>query len=160
MKGNFKDFREALKKQESGGRYNIVNRFGYLGAYQFGKQRLYDLGYSVDGWKPKNRSRKTYISKYDFLNNIGLQDRLFKEHCKQLLKIYNQRYKLRYDQKIIHGVKITTSGFIAGCHLVGLGGLLKFLSTGRNVKDGNNVSVKTYIDKFGDYDLSSLEEEQ
>jgi len=30
-------FLDAIGQQESGNRYNVVNRFGYMGRFQFGK---------------------------------------------------------------------------------------------------------------------------
>ena len=40
---NHEAFLEALGHQESGNRYDIVNRFGYMGKYQFGRETLKTL---------------------------------------------------------------------------------------------------------------------
>ena len=37
---SFNGFKEALAFRESGGRYDIVSSFGYLGKYQFGASTL------------------------------------------------------------------------------------------------------------------------
>ena len=40
-------FLDAIGHQESGNRYTIVNRFGYMGRYQFGKSTLRTLKIKV-----------------------------------------------------------------------------------------------------------------
>ena len=40
----FIGFKEALAYRESRGNYTIVNRFGYMGKYQFGKRALHFYG--------------------------------------------------------------------------------------------------------------------
>ena len=41
---NFLGFKEALAFKESQGRYNVVNKYGYMGKYQFGKGTLALVG--------------------------------------------------------------------------------------------------------------------
>lgn len=158
MKGNYLDFRDALKIQESGGKYDIVNRFGYLGAYQFGKARLLDLGISIGHFgrfsHPLLYKNAIKITKEEFLTNSQLQDETFRKHCIDLLKKIKIKFSNRLNS-IFNGIKITESGLIAGCHLVGLGGVSLFFK-GLNIVDGNKITVKSYIKKFGDYDLSEL----
>ena len=48
-------FLSKLGYKESGNRYDVVNSYGYMGKYQFGRSTLEGLGY--------------YISKEDFLNS-------------------------------------------------------------------------------------------
>ncbi len=56
MKKSYEAFLEALSGSESGGKYDIVNRYGYLGKYQFGEMALMDLGYyKSDGKKQDNQ---------------------------------------------------------------------------------------------------------
>ena len=40
-------FLNEIGFKESGNRYDIVNRYGYMGKYQFGKKTLEGLGYKV-----------------------------------------------------------------------------------------------------------------
>lgn len=40
-------FLDALGYQESGNRYWVINRYGYMGRYQFGRDTLRGLGYNV-----------------------------------------------------------------------------------------------------------------
>ena len=53
-------FLDAIGHQESGNRYNVVNRFGYMGRFQFGKSTL--------------RTIKVKVDKETFLNNPQIQD--------------------------------------------------------------------------------------
>lgn len=162
MKGDFFDFMKKMREKESSNNYKAVNRFGFLGAYQFGKPRLLDLGVSIDNYgrltHPVLYLRAVKIKKDEFLNNPEFQDLIFVEHCRQLYKILKKKY-YHFIGKTIKGVKITESGFIAGCHLVGLGGVLKWLTKPQDVKDGNGVSVAKYLQEFADYDVGVLDDE-
>ncbi len=54
-------FLNKLGHKESGNRYDVVNSYGYMGRYQFGKSTLEGLGY--------------YISREDFLNSPAIQEK-------------------------------------------------------------------------------------
>ena len=43
IKSDYELFLDAMGHQESGNRYNVVNRYGYMGKYQFGKSTLKTL---------------------------------------------------------------------------------------------------------------------
>ena len=142
---NFEAFAEALGQRESGGRYKIVNAYGYLGKYQFGLARLYDLGYTErkEGTKGYRNSafrwKKGYSQSY-FLNNPNFQERVFREHCKNLIIQIKRKFS-KYLGKQINGVDITLSGCIAGAHLGGIGGVRKFLK-GYDNQDQLMVSLR------------------
>lgn len=152
----FEEFKKKLGYMESGGRYEIENEYGFLGKYQFGKPRLLDLGISIDNYgkftHPLLYKKAKKITKKEFLNNPELQEEVFRAHVNDLKEIILKRYG-HYLGKKINGVKITLSGAIAGAHLVGLGGLLKWLKTGKEVKDAYNTSVSTYVSLLGDYEV-------
>ena len=65
------EFLFAIGHQESGNRYFIVNRYGYMGKYQFGKSTLKTL--------------KIKVTKEAFLNSPDLQ-----EYAMQQLLKYNK----------------------------------------------------------------------
>lgn len=139
---SFINFKEKLAFKESQGRYNVVNRFGYIGKYQFGKNTLRVLGIT---------------DTESYLHNPKLQEKSFDA----LLSInkYMLRHEIKkYDNQIISGVKITESGILAAAHLGGAGSVLKFLkSSGQSeFRDGNGTSVKTYLRMFADYDTSHI----
>lgn len=165
---NYEDFIDALGFRESKNNYSIRNQFGFLGRWQFGKARIYDLGFSVDGWKPNGRPVKKIITEKDFLTNPALQDRLMKIHVGQIARQIKQKFP---DQlgKIIQGVEVTVSGCVAGVHLKGLGsieknvpnskqGLRHFLLWNLNPVDGNGTKISEYIKKFGGFDLREVDD--
>ena len=52
-KGGTGEFLSALFQSEAGGKYQVINKYGYVGKYQFGESALSDLGYYVpDGSSP------------------------------------------------------------------------------------------------------------
>lgn len=135
-------FKQAVGIKESQGLYKLVNRYGYMGKYQFGKTALRALGI----YNTKN-----------FLNNPGLQERAFKALlCKNKWELRNEIG--RYEGQVIRGVKITESGILAAAHLAGANSVKVFLnSNGRNgYRDGFGTSLKSYIKKFGGYDTSNI----
>jgi hypothetical protein len=132
------DFLNAIGFKESGNRYDIVNRFGYMGRYQFGKKTLRGLGFKM--------------SREEFLNSPKTQEKamyaLLKHNKKSLRK-----YIEKYDGKIVHGVLVTESGLLAAAHLGGAGSVKKWFRTGKVRKDGNGVKITTYMERFSGYNL-------
>lgn len=156
-KGNYIDFINALGKRESNNNYKCVNKYGFAGRWQFGKMRLYDFGYSLNGYSPKNKPVLKFISLTEFLNNPKLQCEIMRKHVEHWLKVIEKKYK-NYIGKTINGIEITASGMVAGLHLKGEGskenpGLRQFLETGKNNVDGLGTGIDEYISKFGGYDI-------
>ena len=75
-------FLKAIGFKESGNRYDIVNRFGYMGKYQFGKRTLRGLGFKV--------------SKEEFLNSPEIQEAAMRK----LLQT-NKKYLQNYGQNLL-----------------------------------------------------------
>ena len=132
-------FLNAIGHRESSNNYNVVNRFGYMGKYQFGKSTLKTL--------------KINVSRTEFINNPELQ-----EHAMQQNLIYNQkklkRYIKKYDNTIVNGILVTESGLLAAAHLGGAGSVRKWFRTGKARKDGNGVKITSYMKEFGGYKLN------
>ena len=132
-------FLDAIGFRESGNRYDIVNRYGYMGKYQFGKKTLKGLGIKV--------------TQDEFLNSPYIQEKamyaLLKQNKRSLRK-----YIAKYDGKYIHGVLVTESGLLAAAHLGGAGSVKKWFRTGKVKKDGNGVKITSYMERFGGYDLN------
>jgi len=131
-------FLHDLGHQESGNRYGIVNRFGYMGKYQFGKSTL--------------KTIRVKASTREFLRDTTLQ-----ELAMHKLLVYNRK-KLRkliqeYSGKTVHGVLVTESGLLAAAHLGGAGSVKKWFRSGKVRRDGNGVKITTYMVKFGGYIL-------
>ena len=132
-------FLDAIGFRESGNRYGIVNRYGYMGKYQFGKRTLKGLGIKV--------------TQDEFLNSPYIQEKamyaLLKQNKRSLRK-----YIEKYDGKYVHGVLVTESGLLAAAHLGGAGSVKKWFRTGKVRKDGNGVKITSYMKQFGGYDLN------
>lgn len=131
-------FLDAIGFRESGNRYNIVNRFGYMGKYQFGKKTLRGLGIKV--------------TQDEFLNSPYIQEKAMYALLKQNKK-YLRKYIAKYDGKYVHGVLVTESGLLAAAHLGGAGSVKKWFRTGKVRKDGNGVKITSYMEMFNGYDL-------
>jgi len=135
-------FKQAIAIKESLGKYRLVNTFGYMGKYQFGKSTLRTIGIN---------------NTHTFLRSPRLQERAFKALLARN-KWELRREINRYEGKIINGVKITESGLLAAAHLGGAGSVKSYLrSNGRNgFTDGYGTSLRSYIKRFGGYDTSNI----
>ena len=132
-------FLDAIGMRESSNRYDVVNGWGYMGKYQFGKRTLKALGYNV--------SRK------EFLNSPYLQEKAMLDllhHNRKLLKSYIEYW----DGKHINGKRITESGILAAAHLAGPGNVKKFFRKGVEFKDGNGTKMTSYLTQFSGYKLN------
>lgn len=135
---NHYDFLKAIGFKESGNKYDIVNKYGYMGRYQFGKSTLKGLGFKV--------------SKDEFLNSPEIQEKAMQsllEHNKKKLK----KIIKKYDNTEYRGIFITESGILAAAHLGGQGNVKKFFRNGSEFKDGFGTSILTYMEKFSGYQL-------
>jgi len=124
------DFLMALGHQESGNRYNVVNRYGYMGRYQFGKSTL--------------RTLKIKVDKKTFLNNPQLQEyAMLKLLCYNKSKL--QKYIDEFEGQEINGILVTESGLLAAAHLGGPNSVKRWFKNGKVAKDGNGVKITQYI---------------
>ncbi|MDA9242184.1 peptidoglycan-binding protein LysM [Flavobacteriaceae bacterium] len=140
---DYTGFKELLGFKESSGRYNRVNKFGFMGKYQFNLNTL--------------KMYKIKDSSY-FVNNAKLQERVF------LINVQRNKWILRKDIKwfvgtVINGTKISESGIIAAAHLAGPGNVKKYLRSGGkdDKKDAFGTSISKYIKYFKNFDLSMVE---
>lgn len=137
-------FKEALAFKESQGDYDVVNRFGYMGKYQFGVSTLDLIGI-------KNPAT--------FLKDPVLQEKAFFLNASRNKWVLRRDIE-RYSGRWIGGVKITESGILAAAHLGGPGNVKNFLRSGGEVgfEDAFGTSVKKYLRIFADYDVSFIQE--
>ena len=131
-------FLDAIGFKESGNRYDIVNRFGYMGKYQFGKRTLRGLGFK--------------ITKEEFLTSPVIQEKAMTALLNQNKRSL-RKYIRKYNNQIVHGVLVTESGLLAAAHLGGAGSVKKWFRTGKVRTDGNGVAITTYMIKFQGYNL-------
>jgi len=129
-------FLNAIGMRESSNRYDVVNGWGYMGKYQFGKRTLKNLGYD--------------ISKKEFLNSPHIQEMAMLDllsHNKKIL----QSYINQYSGVIVDGIEITESGILAAAHLGGPGNVKRYFKKGKQFKDGNGTKLTSYLTKFSGY---------
>ncbi len=138
----FIGFKEALGFKESQGDYGVVNQFGYMGKYQFGKGTL-----AMIGIKDHN----------SFLENSQWQEAAFKANTARNKWILRKDIK-RSVGRYINGVRVTESGILAAAHLAGAGNVKDYLRSGgvNQFADGNGVTIAYYLKKFSGYDLSFI----
>ena len=143
LKKDFIGFKEILGYKESTSDYKKVNKFGFMGKYQFNLNTL-------KMYKIKNSKK--------FINNAELKERVF------LINVQRNKWILRKDIKWfvgsnINNTIITESGIIAAAHLAGPGNVKKYLRSGGkyNTKDAFGTSISKYMEYFKGYDLSMIE---
>jgi hypothetical protein len=139
IKSEHQQFLDAIGFKESSNRYKVVNRYGYMGKYQFGSKTLKGLGFK--------------LTKNEFLNTPHIQEKAMYKllvHNKKKLRKYITKYK----GKVVHGVLITESGILAAAHLGGQGNVRKFFRRGKVFKDGNGTKITHYMRLFGGYNLN------
>ncbi len=137
---SFEDFKKHLAFKESSNVYDTINRFGYVGLYQFGTMALKDLG----------------LTKKEIRRDIELQHKAFKSLC--MINKYRMRKYFKYVGKNINGIKITESGMLASAHLVGSNAVKRYLSSGgRKISyDANKTTIEHYMKMFANYDVSEI----
>jgi len=132
------NFLTDIGHRESGNRYDITNKWGYMGKYQFGKSTLKGLGYKV--------------TKKEFLSNPQLQ-----EEAMMALLLHNkeklQKYIDVFDGQTINGMLITESGILAAAHLGGQGSVKRYFKHGKVFRDGYGTKITSYMKKFSGYDI-------
>jgi len=146
LQKNFVAFKQAVAFRESQGKYTVVNTLGYLGKYQFGRTTL---------------ERLDIYNTSEFLQNPELQEKAFIALCKVNKWILRKDIK-RSVGKTINGIIITESGILAAAHLSGAGNVKNYLrSNGTNCfSDAYGTTIKSYLKKFADYDVSNIKGDQ
>ena len=135
---NLDTFLYDMAERESSNRYDVVNQYGYMGAYQFGSQTLKNLGYKV--------------TREEFLSNPMLQEEAMLKLLKANKHTLRRQIK-KYDGKLVNGVLVTESGLLAAAHLVGAGAVRKWIRNGKKYTDGNGVDLTSNLVKFNGYYL-------
>lgn len=152
-----KKLMDAIGQKESssvpGGaqNYSAQNRLNYIGKYQFGAMALATLGYVKIGNNQKLgnailddenswTSKSGLKSKSDFFNSGSVQETIMEENLKFNYKVLRSKGAITSNDD---AGKV--AGLLSVSHLLGAGGAISF-SSGRDGKDANGVSGKTYYD--------------
>ena len=136
------DFKSTMRKSESSDNYMVVNKEGYMGAFQFGDARLQD-------YKTANKEEFT---NQEFLNNKDLQEKVFDWHVGDIVKYIQDNNLDEAIGKKVNGVVITLNGLVAAAHLGGKFGMRQYVESGFdkkfNKEDSNGTSLFDYIQRF------------
>lgn len=168
--GAYEDFLLALARRESGDRANpsgnpfAVNPFGYAGLYQMGEAALIDAGYyqpdgtAANDWAGTWTGNNGINSLADFLDNPAKQTQAITAYHQRLTSSIRSLGLDKFIGRTLGGVLVTESGMIAGAHLVGIGGLQQFLSSGGGTvpRDGNGTALTTYLSMFGGFAIGAI----
>ena len=153
----YDEFLDALGFRESTDNYALVNSYGYMGRYQMGGEALQEAGFkdAEGNWTELANSYGIY-SKEDFLNCPEGQDYAIAAYHKVVCR-YIRAYSLeKYIGTTYCGVKVTRSGLLAACHLVGIGTMKKALASGEVVRDGYGTPAAEYMELFGGYNIRQV----
>ncbi|NJO59705.1 MAG: hypothetical protein HC836_15780 [Richelia sp. RM2_1_2] len=135
--------------------YQVKNKFGYVGKYQFGSPALKTL-YNAD------------LINYNVCElgkDVFLCDSIAQESAMDALVVYNMEFLKKknlyhYLGKKIRGITITAEGMLAGAHLVGPAAVSHYIKNNGSLEDfyikdklirkydGSGVSVEDYIKIF------------
>lgn len=139
---SFVAFKEAVAFKESGGDYQAINRYGYLGKYQFHMNTL-----NLMGIYDKNR----------FLTESQLQEEAFYWYVARNKWILRKDLKRSVGLKI-NGIEITESGILAAAHLAGAGNVKKYLRSGGSYafEDAFGTSIEQYLKRFAHYNTAAI----
>ena len=137
---NHSTFLSAIGFRESSNNYKAVNRFGYLGKYQFGRKTLNAIGFEN-------------VSNREFLANPSIQEKAMLTLLKQNKHTLRKEIA-KYSGKVINGIYITESGILAAAHLAGAGNVKKFFRKGYEFRDGNGTKMTSYMKQFANYELN------
>lgn len=174
----FAAFAQRMRTRESGDQpgpqddaksYAKRNRFGFLGAYQFGMARLCDFGFTRrrEGTAPDDMNNAAFEwvedwNEYRFIAHRRTQDRIFAAHVHNHLRWIRRRKYERFVGEMTSALLegeldpaddsvVSLSGMMAVCHLVGRRGLIKLLEKAIDKHDGNHTRASTYMKTLGGY---------
>lgn len=144
---------------ESRNRYDVVNRFGYMGKYQLGELALRDVGYSEKFIRKIKNSIKT-VKGERVVNIKVFTPHKQKEAIKKYLDKHENHYLKdeieKYVGRKINGVKITKAGILSASFL-GFKKVREYLkSNGSKIPtDGNGHSIEDRMEVFSNYELKN-----
>ena len=165
MKKNLEAFYSDLGARESGGNYNIINKWGYVGKYQMGEAALVDAGYYKknnkiynNDWSGTFTGKDGVYSLNDFRTNKQAQENAQKIYKTKQWGYLKASGADKYLGQKINNIPITQSGLLAAAHLKGTASVMKYLKSGgkENPKDGLGTGVEEYLKRFSGYDVSSI----
>src|SRR5690242_186829 len=137
--GTYSDFMAALGQNESGNNYSFVSSLGYLGRFQFGEEALQTIGFYagndgtgaidfIGNWTPAAAAYGV-TDKASFLHSAAAQDAAGQAWFAEIYKMVTGLGLQSYVGQTVGGVPVSTSGLLAGAHLVGVWALKSYLES-------------------------------
>lgn len=134
----------GLQNNESGGKYDNNNGQGYVGALQFGADRLADAKNA--GVVPRNMTLTQFQhSSKDF------QDKVADWHFADIDKQAHLEGLDNFYGQVINGVEINRDSIRGMAHLGGIKGVARFIRSGGQFdpQDSNGTKISSYGLRFG-----------
>lgn len=153
LRGNYSDYLDAIGFRESSNRYDLINRFGFMGRYQIGKPALRDIGWMNGNEWTAEAAEYGVASQEDFLANPAAQDAAIELYHQTLWRYLANYGMTEYIGQTYQGIEITASGLIAGAHLVGAKGLSDAIKNDEVITDANKTPAHSYMELFGGYEI-------
>lgn len=150
-------FLSAIGKMESNNKYDIINKYGYMGRYQFGITTL--KGLNIDTLLVSDAD-SIYTNTDSIIKTRFIKDTLIQEIAMHRYLKYNKRhltdYISQYDKTYIDSIYVTTSGILAAAHLSGSTNVKRFFDSmgEKNCEDAFGTSIKDYLKNFSGYNLN------
>lgn len=154
---DYQRFKQLIAYRESRGNYKAENSGGFLGRYQFGAPRLYDLGLLKRPWDKKQGSQKAFLANEDnwtikggkerFLNDPELQEQIADVHFKRLFATINKNNNLSTEE---------TFGRTAASHLLGTGGMKDLIYGKKDRTDANGTKASDYYNMAKNFKTASI----
>ena len=149
----YTSWKRAVAQRESSNNPKAINRFGFVGKYQFGNPALYDAGFTVQtttnnlvlrntqSWGGRKSVDCGIRSINDFLEERG--------NCQEIAMDINVRrnYSTMQSAGVINNSTPAAElgGYLAVAHLLGAGGAIRFARGDKSGRDGNGVSGQQYF---------------
>lgn len=159
----YADFLKNLALRESGNRPGAKNSYGYVGLFQMGEAALKDAGYyggdgtAKNDWSGGWTGKDGVTSLSGFMSDPQAQVNAITKYHAMIQSYISSNGLMSYVGTTVGGTTVTLSGMIAGAHLVGMGNLKTWLTSGGTLvpKDGNGVPITSYVRSFGGYAVST-----
>lgn len=147
------EFKTKIGHLESGGNYSAINRYGYLGKYQFSKRTLRRL--VKKGYLKLSKDEIKRFRELPYVQEKAM-DALLTANLETL-----RGWKLsKYIGKTVGGVNVTMEGMLAASHLLGPYAVKHYLTHNGSMEsvsingvtvrkyDANGTSLKSYLKHF------------
>lgn len=157
-------FAEMVCHTESRGKYNVANKYGYLGKYQIGEKALLEIGYKkkwIDSVKKTiyTKENSKGVKMYFFDKSLfppKEQEVAINKYFSKMENVYLKNTIDKYVGKTIDGIYITKAG-ILGASMLGCGYVKKFLNSNGSINpcDANGVTIRSKFLMYEEFELKS-----